>query len=405
MRFLYLGQMSMGNRGCEALVRSNSALIRERFPEATFLCPSENVGLDAAQWPDHAKLGVEFVDAPGFSARLKVWNRLRSLPLLRSASLPTHPLDGFMRTMLDRCDAVLMTGGDIISLDYGEFSLFHWVGLVEAFARAGKPVHLLAASIGPFTKAPVIERLISKHLEIYNSVSVRESPSFEYAAKLGCRDAILVADPAFTLEPEPWDVPALLNSGGGTLGLNVSPLVRETRVDEDSKRAFDDDVVSFITSVLERTNLNVLLIPHVFALDGSAINSDRLYMEGLFSRLPASERVEVIGGQPNTCQLKYAIGLCRYFMGARTHATVAALSQSVPTCSIAYSVKALGINKDLLGDMRYVLPTPEVSFDTLWTHLDLLRNHEAEFRSLLDARMIEWKAKTRLAISKLRDGI
>jgi len=401
MRFLYLGQTSMGNRGCEALIRSNSALIRERVPDATFLCPSENVALDVAQWPQHAAAGVEFVAVPGYSNRLLWWNRLRRVPLMGWVKPPRRPVDAFVAEMLPRCDSVLMTGGDIISLDYNQFSLFHWAGLVEAFACAGKPVHLLAASIGPFTKSPRVERLMRAHLATYASVSVRETPSLAYAAEMGRGDAALVADPAFTLAPESWEAPALLGAGGGTLGLNFSPLVRETRGSEESKRAFDDDIVRFIASVLERTDLNVLLIPHVFALDGSPVNSDRDYMAGLAGRLPASDRLTALSGQLNACQLKYALGRCRYFMGARTHATVGSLSQGVPTCSIAYSVKALGINQDLLGDARYVLPTPDVSFGTLWAHLDRLVAEEEAFKALLAARIPEWKQKARTAIPLL----
>ena len=37
------------------------------------------------------------------------------------------------------------------------------------------------------------------------------------------------------------------------------------------------------------------------------------------------------------------------FVGARTHATIAAYSTGVPTLSIGYSVKARGIARDLFG--------------------------------------------------------
>jgi polysaccharide pyruvyl transferase WcaK-like protein len=405
MRFLYLGQTSMGNRGCEALVRSNSALIRHQFPGATFLCPSQDAARDAAQWPDHVACGVEFVEAPPLSQALLWWNRLRRLPLLGQMPLPRRGLGGFVGDMAARCDAVLMTGGDIISLDYSEFSLYHWAGLVEAFARAGKPVHLIGASLGPFTKSPGVEQQMRKHLTAYTSVTVRETPSLAYAEKLGRGDAILVTDPAFTLKPQSWDMPPLATGEGGILGLNFSPLVRETRGSEQSKQAFDDDIVRFIASVIERTDMSVMLIPHVFPLDGGEGNSDLAYMRGLLSRLPAGDRVMLLDGQPNTCQLKYAIGRCRFFMGARTHATVAALSQSVPTCSIAYSVKALGINQDLIGDTRYVLPTPDVSFDTLWAHLDLLKADETAYRALLDRRIPEWRVNAALAIPELGKGL
>lgn len=392
----------MGNRGCEALIRSTCALIRERAPDATFLCPSVNIALDRRQWPDYANDGVEFISALPYSARLKWWNRLRRVvPLIDRIDPPAYSMTGSLKAELDRVDAVLMTGGDIISLDYGVFSLHHWAGLVEASARAGKPVHLLAASVGPFTRLPRVEERMQRHLRRYTSITVRETPSFAYLARLGVGGVRQVADPAFTMVAQPWDDSAFIQPGADMLGFNVSPLVRETRPSDDSRHAFDEDIIRFLTSVIERTSINVLLVPHVYPLDGGTVNSDLDYMAGLLSKVPeeARKRIQLLPPGLNAVQLKYTIGRCRYFMGARTHATVASLSQSVPTCSIAYSVKALGINEDLLGDTRYVLPTPEVSFDSLWSHLDALITNEATIKSTLDDRMPAWKLKARCGVN------
>ena len=52
------------------------------------------------------------------------------------------------------------------------------------------------------------------------------------------------------------------------------------------------------------------------------------------------------------------------FTGARTHATIAALSSCIPTLSFAYSIKAKGINRDIFGHEGYCLGpdqiTPEI---------------------------------------------
>lgn len=404
MRFLYLGQTSMGNRGCEALVRSNTALIREQFPDATFLCPSTNIALDRAQWPNAAAEGIEFVDVLPYSQRLLWWNRLRRVVPGFEAIVapPSYPLGGPLGDLLARVDAVLMTGGDIISLDYEIFSLSHWAGLVDACIAAGKPAHLLAASIGPFSKDARVEGRMRGHVSGYASVTVRETPSLDYAHKLGRDDAVLVADPAFTMVPQPWDSAAFV-SQGNTLGLNVSPLVRETRGDEQAKQRFDAEIAAFIVRVTGEGGMNVLLAPHVYPLDSSEVYSDHAYLSRLLAGLPAdaASKTAILPKPLNTAQIKFAIGQCRYFIGARTHATVASLSQLVPTCSIAYSIKALGINRDLFGDTSHVLPTPEVTADTLWTHIQLLQDKEDAIKSLLAERIPEWKERARAGISLL----
>ena len=49
------------------------------------------------------------------------------------------------------------------------------------------------------------------------------------------------------------------------------------------------------------------------------------------------------------------------FIGARTHATIAAYSTCVPTLVLGYSVKSIGIAKDLFGtDRGYVLPVQQI---------------------------------------------
>lgn len=50
------------------------------------------------------------------------------------------------------------------------------------------------------------------------------------------------------------------------------------------------------------------------------------------------------------------------FIGARTHSTIAAYSQCIPTLVIGYSVKARGIAKDLFGtEENYVFPVQKIT--------------------------------------------
>lgn len=58
----------------------------------------------------------------------------------------------------------------------------------------------------------------------------------------------------------------------------------------------------------------------------------------------------------NCMQLKGYISRCRFFIGARTHATIAAYSTFVPTLVLGYSIKSRGIATDLFGsDENYVI--------------------------------------------------
>ena len=60
-------------------------------------------------------------------------------------------------------------------------------------------------------------------------------------------------------------------------------------------------------------------------------------------------------------QYKGYIARMRYFIGARTHATIAAYSNCVPTIVLGYSIKSKGIAKDLFGEEKLVLGINEIS--------------------------------------------
>jgi colanic acid/amylovoran biosynthesis protein len=73
----------------------------------------------------------------------------------------------------------------------------------------------------------------------------------------------------------------------------------------------------------------------------------------------------------------------------------------VPTVSIAYSIKAKGLNRDLFGDERLVLETNRVSTLTLQEYFDKLRAGGADIQALLNARIPEWKERARVSAQKI----
>lgn len=86
----------------------------------------------------------------------------------------------------------------------------------------------------------------------------------------------------------------------------------------------------------------------------------------------------------NCKKLKNIISKSEFFIGARTHATIAAYSTSVPTLVIGYSVKARGIAKDLFGtENTYVLPVQNLKkqddivdyFKCLYEQRDSIRQY------------------------------
>jgi polysaccharide pyruvyl transferase WcaK-like protein len=63
--------------------------------------------------------------------------------------------------------------------------------------------------------------------------------------------------------------------------------------------------------------------------------------EELKSKHP--NRLGVVQRVYNQSEIKYVIGNCDFFIGARMHSCIAAVSQCVPAISIAYSDKFVGV--------------------------------------------------------------
>lgn len=399
-RFYLTGQRSFSNRGCEAIVRSTVMMLNKTFGQVEVLVPSDDITRDKKQWPDAAEHGVRFVDAY-IPWQTRYWAHLQRLPcaLIKSAGWPFAFPDA-LREQINSVDVVLSVGGDNYSLDYRLPSLL--MGMDKLAVELGKPVCIWGASVGPFEKEPQFVPRVRKHLATMTLITVRESISYQYLTQtLGLNNVMQMADPAFTLTKEPVDTSPFWPQATdkGVIGFNISPLIERYKRNGQDLRA---EAIQFIRDAVAK-GFGVLLVPHVVPLDGAQSNNDASYMAGMLQELNAlGEAVRIMPAQVNAAQIKHVISQLRYFIGARTHATIAALSSGVPTLSIAYSVKAKGINKDLLGEMPVVLPTPELTAESLMSGLNYLISNEQIIKAKLASNLPVWRERVALAADALK---
>jgi colanic acid/amylovoran biosynthesis protein len=395
MKIYLTGQNNFGNRGCEALVRSTVAVVRAKLPGCEFLVPSLDIARDQAQWQGSASQGVHFVPLAPIPGRFVQWSRVCSrLPFLASLPWPALHREHEIPKGMEQCDAVLSIGGDNYSLDYDLASLAYFVAVAELGLKRGLPVMLWGASVGPFSAMPVVERHVAAHLCRLSHVTVRESNSLTYLHKIGVSANVTqVADSAFALLPEAFDTTAFWPgpSLNGVVGINVSPLIEGVRRRAGNHTPLPSEVCGFIRAIVTE-GFSVVLVPHVAPLDGRPSNSDDHLLAAIAAQLTdLGARVTLAPPGLNAVQLKHLISRCRYFIGARTHATVAALSMGVPTVSIAYSVKAVGINRDLFGHERYVLDTRTLDMAALHQAFSMLVQEEAAIRDVLAQKQPSWR--------------
>lgn len=275
----------------------------------------------------------------------------------------------------------------------------------SAFNRRGTRTVLLGCSIEP----ELLKRKeIAEDLRKYHTIIARESITYEALKEAfgktskeisektdkGMAEAVsgrgpevlCFPDPAFTLMAKELPLPEGF-ALGNTVGINVSPMIQDNEKKSGVTMENYKELISFI---IQNTDMQIALIPHVVW----ERNDDRGPVHELYRAFADTGRVAEIGD--GGCEeLKGFIGRCRFFVGARTHATIAAYSMGVPTLVVGYSVKARGIARDLFGtEENYVLPVQSLEKkDDLTKGFRWLLSHEKEVREKLGEVMPGYKKR------------
>lgn len=230
---------------------------------------------------------------------------------------------------------------------------------------------------------------IKADLKSFDLITARESISYEALKEINC-NVVLVSDPAFTLPKIDLPLPNEWKEGK-MIGINASPLIIENGKNAETVYEAYKLLIEYI---IKETEYNVALIPHVMA-DG---NNDYEVLKKLYNDTEDKDRLVLIEDH-NCMELKGYISRCAFFIGARTHATIAAYSTCVPTLVLGYSVKSRGIAKDLFGDYQnYVLPVQDMNNSReLLDSFKWIMKHEIDIRNHLREVMPDYISKAYLA--------
>lgn len=254
----------------------------------------------------------------------------------------------------------------------------------RAFHDRGTKTVLLGCSIEPDLLS---KENIAADMRLYDLIIARESITYEALQKVVDKEKLrLIPDPAFTLGTKQLPLPEGF-AQGNTIGINVSPMIQ----DSEAKAGITmENYKALVEHIIRTTDMQIALIPHVVW----ERNDDRKPIRELYEAFRSTGRVVLI--EDASCEeLKGYIARCRMFIGARTHATIAAYSSLVPTLVVGYSVKAKGIAKDLFGTYEnYVLPVQQLqNREDLIGAFEWLKDYEEEIRADLKRVMPDYKNK------------
>lgn len=289
-------------------------------------------------------------------------------------------------------DIYLSIGGD----NYCYAGIEYLADINYLINKRGAKTVLWGCSVEPDV---IKNEKVKKDLNRYSLIVARETLTFNALRENGINKSIFCPDPAFQLDKIDLPLPKGFKENN-TVGVNVSPLI----IGCESKRGSTmENYEGLINHIIGTTDMQIALIPHVVWEN----NDDRKPLRVLYDKFKDTGRVVMLEDH-NCMELKGYISKCRFFIGARTHATIAAYSTCIPTLVIGYSVKAKGIAKDIFGTYEnYVLPVQSLSNkDDLINAFEWMKDNEDGIRKHLNEFMPGYKEKAlqgKVEIEKLLD--
>lgn len=334
-KVLVYQHQSSYNHGCEALVSTITKQIKERekdsYVKVASFFKNEDIQFDFpcvdefiqnTQW-------LRRFSIPWFVYQLD--KRITNSKSIQEAFMYCEPCYEHSKSA-DICVAV---GGDTYCYNKGKE---HWP-LERKMKKNNKKMMLWGCSIEPED----IPGEMAEHLSLFDAITVRDPLSYQALIDNNVKTKIYrCADPAFLLEIKECELPKNWEEGK-MIGLNFSPMVMGNVSNKDESR---NAICKLIEHILKTTDNKIVLVPHVRL----SFSDDLSELQPLYEKYKDTGRVILINDKSlNARELKYIISKCDMFVGARTHATIAAYSTGVPTLAIGYSIKARGIAKDLFG--------------------------------------------------------
>lgn len=392
--FLFVGNGPYRNRGCEAIVRGTMEILSGLW--GTEISAQAGVmaspGTIANQQAGEIDPRVTNFPVSHVGARLTTkWFMAQANKRL-GTRFQHHTLD--LQGRYTGARAALQLGGDNYSLDYGR--PWDYIAVDRYLQKRGVPVFIWGASVGPFDKDAEFAPIIHAHLKTLDGIFVRETETQAYLARHDITQNVhLVADPAFVMQKTPPapEVQALVSDQ--TVGINISPLVARF-AGASGVDAWREKAAEMVIACGQRTKRPLLLIPHVASPKPD--EDDYTFLESVRQKVGdgAGVRVDIVPAL-GAAELKWIIGRCAAFAGARTHSTIAALSSKVPTLSLSYSVKAIGINQDIFGHQEFCQSVKTIEPPQFAQIMGRMVEDGDGIRAHLDARIPEIQERARSA--------
>ncbi len=370
------------NHGCEAIIRATAKIFNERLlTYAMYPNEDKEYQLDSVVELLHDK--EDQIKKPSIKYYLSAIDQ----KVFHKTVTNTYFRWNTFFKNVKRGDVYLSTGGD--NYCYTELDkLADYNYLIKK--KGGKTV-LWGSSIEPEN----IKGNVIQDLKRYDLIVAREPITVAALYSAGIKDNVVqFPDPAFQLNKINLPLPEGFIEGN-MVGINLSPLIMSC---EKKEGITLKNYLYLIDYILTKTNMGIALIPHV--VKGGS--NDLEVLAQIKNQYKHENRV-ILFHDYNCEEIKGFISRCRFFIGARTHSTIAAYSTCVPTLVVGYSVKARGIAKDIFGTYEnYVLPVQNLHCEQdLCNQFLWLVKEEKHIKNYLKKKMPEYCASVLSVVERI----
>jgi colanic acid/amylovoran biosynthesis protein len=352
MRISIAGCTGFRNRGVDALVTCTIDGLRKQFPGCKLSLLTWTPEYDS-QSPSTKDINV--INYPYYPRKLQVdvdsdstRKRLsyRLYRMLSNALVGNRVSDSttersqicnHLKDLIQDCDLLVITGGDIYSTEYGMEGLGYYLSLIRTASHCNVPVALLGHSIGRFSEQVAQDAWVQAAKAI-SFLSTRDQVSYDYLRSIQGlpTNTFVTSDVAFILD-KASKFPEVSQKEVPMVALSISAGIAKWAgiTIDDYHRAWS----TIINHILDAWKCNVLLIPHVHETYGD----DRISQTKLLRGLGFDSRVRVVAEDLTASEYKAIISTADFLIAERMHAAIAGISSKVPTVVVSYSLKAHGL--------------------------------------------------------------
>ncbi len=341
------------NRGSEALVRGTIDIVKKAYPDSEIVLSAGDLNFGPHLSVPHVD---KYVRRQSYGSGMSL---TRILSVLCAKILKNRELSNKFKykNLLKECknaDLVIVSGGDNYDKSYNMIEYMNSVNrLIRKTSKAKMVMYDCSLEEGD------IDDRVRADFALFDAITARENYTFDvFKRQFANKPVYYFPDPAFVMKKDEVELPEGFEIGN-TVGVNVSSMVTESHYGSNSDIIIKN-YVNMVSWILDNTPHKVMLIPHVMK------NLDLKVLRILHSHFEGNDRVILVENeQLLAAQLKYIISNCVFYVGARTHSTIAAYSTCVPTLVLGYSIKSIGIARDLFGtEQGYVVSTKNLESET-----------------------------------------